>query len=229
MALRSKRRKRPSSPRVFPLAQTIRVLAVAILELGEVLRRERAVLLGDARHVGARVEDPDVLGRWPFWKKMTLAFTPWLYGVNVPRGSRRTVCRLQSCIRISNTSPALSSNRQLSGKTTAARPPGFRIVITCCRKLSCLFDVAIVKSSRSGAWFAPLRSKRRVGQHHVKTLRPTAARRSCRQARCAARCRAGTGSSAPAAAAGRQDPGRSRFWSGPASPTARSIAPPFVC
>ena len=22
----------------------------------------------------------------PFWKKMTFAFTPWLYGVKVPRG-----------------------------------------------------------------------------------------------------------------------------------------------
>ena len=47
---------------VFAFAQAVRVGAVALLELGEVLRGERAVLLGDAGHVGARVENPDVLG-----------------------------------------------------------------------------------------------------------------------------------------------------------------------
>src|SRR5262245_32351698 len=64
----------------------------------------------------------------PLVKTTTLAFTPWLYGVNVPRGSRRTVCRAQSSQRMANTSPAWSANRQLSGSTTAARPPGKTLI-----------------------------------------------------------------------------------------------------
>ena len=55
-----------------------------------------------------------------------------------------------------NTSPAWSAKRQLSGSTTPARPPGFSTVRKCWRKLSCLLLVLTVKSSRSGAWFAPL-------------------------------------------------------------------------
>ena len=43
------------------LALAVRVGAVALLELGEVLRAERSVLLRDARDVAPRVEDPDIL------------------------------------------------------------------------------------------------------------------------------------------------------------------------
>ncbi len=64
----------------------------------------------------------------------------------MPRGSLKTVCRLQSCIRISKTSPAWPSNRQLSGNTIAARPPGFSVLTTCCTKLSCLLLVSINQS-----------------------------------------------------------------------------------
>ena len=46
-------------------------------------------------------------------------------------------------------SPAPASNSTLSGSTTAARPPILSIVLMCCRKLSCLFDVDAQKSSRT--------------------------------------------------------------------------------
>ena len=59
-------------------------------------------------------------------------------------------------MRTSKTSPAWSANSTLSGTTTAARPPGLRMVRTCWRKLSCLLLVWTTKSSRSGAWLAPL-------------------------------------------------------------------------
>src|SRR5690349_5361938 len=42
----------------------------------------------------------------PFVKKITFVLVPGLYGLNVPLGSRSTVWSTQSCIRISNTSPA---------------------------------------------------------------------------------------------------------------------------
>ncbi len=106
----------------------------------------------------------------PFWKKMTFALTPWLYGVNVPRGNRSTVCKLQSCISISNTSPALPSNRQLSGSTIAARPPFFSVLTTCWTKFSCLLLVSIVKSSRVGRLIGSLGSERWIGQHAVELL-----------------------------------------------------------
>ena len=48
------------------LALAVRVGAVALLELGEVLRAERSVLLRDARDVAPRVEDPDILSRTAF-------------------------------------------------------------------------------------------------------------------------------------------------------------------
>ncbi len=44
------------------LAPAVRVVAVALLELGEVLRGERSALLGDLRDVGASVVDPGALG-----------------------------------------------------------------------------------------------------------------------------------------------------------------------
>ena len=50
---------RPSSRAGFALGPAVGVGAVALLELGEVLGRERPVLLGDAGHVGAGVVDPD--------------------------------------------------------------------------------------------------------------------------------------------------------------------------
>ena len=55
------------------------------------------------------------------------------------------------CFGSSGGSPALPSNRQLSGNTIEARPPGFNALTTCCTKLSCLLLVSMVKLSRFGA------------------------------------------------------------------------------
>ena len=49
------------------LAAAVRVGAVALLELGEMRRRQRAVLLGDAGDVGAGVVNPDRLRRRRPW------------------------------------------------------------------------------------------------------------------------------------------------------------------
>ena len=105
---------------------------------------------------------------------MTLVFVPSEYGLKVPRGQRSTVWTSQSCIRISKTSPAWSAKSTLSGTTTAARPPFFRMVRTCCRKLSCLLLVWTTKSSRSGDLRGSLGAERRVHQDDIK---PLAARR----------------------------------------------------
>ena len=50
------------------------------------------------------------------WKKMTFALTPWLYGINVPRGRRRIVCKLQSCntIRCCSATGGRGSSKALS-------------------------------------------------------------------------------------------------------------------
>src|SRR2546423_6183181 len=51
-------------------------------------------------------------------------------------------------MRISKTSPALPSNRQLSGSTIAARPPGLSVVMTCWTKLICLLLVLSMRCLR---------------------------------------------------------------------------------
>ena len=66
------------------------------------------------------------------------------------------MCTLQSCITFLKTSPATSSKRQLSGKTTAALPFGFKTFTICCKKFSCLFVVSTVKSSLVGIEPEPL-------------------------------------------------------------------------
>ena len=75
-----------------------------------------------------------VLTNPPFGKKssMTVVWTSHSW-----RSLRRTV------------SPAPPSKRTLSGTTIADRPPGLSSVLTCWRKLSCLFDVDAQKSSRT--------------------------------------------------------------------------------
>src|SRR5262245_58855080 len=67
----------------------------------------------------------------------------------MPVGNRRSVCT-SACLSSSRrtVSPAPPSNNTLSGTTMAARPCCFRIVKTCCRKLSCLLLVDAQKSSR---------------------------------------------------------------------------------
>lgn len=55
--------KAPCFAKVFARASDVRIFAVASLELGEVLGRQRPFLLCDPGHVRARVEDPDILGR----------------------------------------------------------------------------------------------------------------------------------------------------------------------
>src|SRR5262245_8223772 len=49
---------------VSSFAEAVRVFAVGLLEFSEVLRGERTILLGDARHIGASVKNPDFLGGW---------------------------------------------------------------------------------------------------------------------------------------------------------------------
>ena len=66
----------------------IRIFAITFLELGEVSRRQWSVLFGYSRNVRSSVVDPNVFRGVPFVKNRTSAFTPWLYGVNVPRGRR---------------------------------------------------------------------------------------------------------------------------------------------
>src|ERR1035437_5369362 len=55
-------------------------------------------------------------------------------------------------IQFRNRRPTPSSNRTLSGTTTAARPPGLSARTMCSTKASCLFDVSAVieKSDRVG-------------------------------------------------------------------------------
>ena len=52
----------------------------------------------------------------------------------------------QSCLR--TISPAPPSKSTLSGTTMAAAPFVFSIVLICCTKLSCLFEVVVQKSCR---------------------------------------------------------------------------------
>ena len=68
----------------------------------------------------------------------------------MPVGRRSSVCRSKSVSSLRRSvSPAPPSKSTLSGSTTAARPLMSRIVMMCCRKLSCLLDVVTTKSWRT--------------------------------------------------------------------------------
>jgi len=90
--------------------------------------------------------------------------------------------------------------KAIVGRTRAARPPGFNDVNTCWTKFSCLLLVSMVKSSRSGAWFAPLVPN--GGLVRMTSYRsPGRVRKWCRRDKYGVRRRAGKDSSARAGAA----------------------------
>lgn len=61
---------------VFAFAETVRVFAVTLLELGKILGGEGAVLLCDAGDVGTGVENPNIFGGGAFLKKDDVGFNP---------------------------------------------------------------------------------------------------------------------------------------------------------
>ena len=68
----------------------------------------------------------------------------------MPVGNLSIVCK-SNCFSNSflTFSPAPPSNKTLSGRTTAALPFISRIVLMCCKKFNCLFEVVVQKSGRS--------------------------------------------------------------------------------
>ena len=67
----------------------------------------------------------------------------------MPVGNLNIVCRsVVSSSFFLTISPAPPSKRTLSGTTTAALPVAFKIVLICCTKFSCLFELVVQKSCR---------------------------------------------------------------------------------
>ena len=103
-------------------------------------------------NICAKIVDPDFLCL-TLWAGGTLIeenhICLYTRLVKMPVGRRRMVCKSvvsNSFLRM--ISPAPPSNRTLSGTTTAAFPVGFRIVLICWIKLSCLFELVVQKSCR---------------------------------------------------------------------------------
>ena len=102
-------------------------------------------------------------------KKTTLAFTPWLYGVNVPRGSRRTVCRLQSCQDLEDLA-RLIREQAVVGQHHGRPSAGLQ------GRQDVLDEVQLLVAGRDGEVVAvgglvrALGAERRVGQDHIEPV-----------------------------------------------------------
>jgi len=117
-------------------------------------------------HVGTRVENPDVFVGLPFWRKMTFAFTPWLYGVNV-RAAGAGRCEV-AVLHENLEHLAGCLERQLSAHQRGASA-GLEDGEDMLDEVECLLLVSMVKSSRSGAWFAPFVPKA-IGEDAIETV-----------------------------------------------------------
>ena len=87
---------------------------------------------------------------------MTLVFTPWLYGVKVPRGRRRTVCRSQSSHEDLEDLAGLVGKQAVVGQDDRGPAAGLE------DGQHVLDEVELLVAGRDGevvalgAWFAPL-------------------------------------------------------------------------
>ena len=118
---------------------------------------EGPVFFGDAWDVGPAVVDPGVFG----FQALPEEDHVGLHSLAI--GGEGTVGEAQQGVHVAVFHKVLDDvacgrrrKRTLSGSTMAARPPLLSMVTTCWMKLSCLLLVLTVKSSRTGAWLAPL-------------------------------------------------------------------------